>query len=166
MHDILFISKRYGVFEKTFMRVLNILTLLHAVIAGREGGERVKMKRQKLVEEMKKMCQMKRGGVCVRVVEVEGEEEGKAIVEEAEQQRVSLLVIGKRKKRSLWRGLVRRLWGRKKREKEKGATTCNGVADYCIHNASCMTIAVRRKNKKLGGYLITTKRHKNFWLLA
>lgn len=95
--------------------------------------------------------------VEVKVVKVEGEEKGAAIVEEAKQQRVSLLVIGQRK-RCIWWSVVRR-WGRRRR-------TETGVADYCIQNASCMTIAVRRKNKKVGGYLITTKRHKNFWLLA
>ncbi|XP_023526546.1 uncharacterized protein LOC111790014 [Cucurbita pepo subsp. pepo] len=41
-----------------------------------------------------------------------------------------------------------------------------GAVEYCIQNASCMAIAVRRKSKKLGGYLITTKRQKDFWLLA
>ncbi|KAK6157814.1 hypothetical protein DH2020_012062 [Rehmannia glutinosa] len=41
-----------------------------------------------------------------------------------------------------------------------------GVAEYCVQNASCMAIAVRRKSKKVGGYLITTRRQKDFWLLA
>jgi hypothetical protein len=41
-----------------------------------------------------------------------------------------------------------------------------GVVEYCIQNADCMAIAVRRKSQKHGGYLITTKRHKDFWLLA
>ncbi|KAG8493146.1 hypothetical protein CXB51_010524 [Gossypium anomalum] len=50
--------------------------------------------------------------------------------------------------------------------KEKGSRMTGGVVEYCIQNATCMAVAVRRKSKKLGGYLITTKRHKDFWLLA
>ncbi|KAE8686202.1 Endoplasmic reticulum-adenine nucleotide transporter 1 [Hibiscus syriacus] len=75
-------------------------------------------------------------------------------VEGAKQLKVSLLVLGQRKKSIIWR-LMRRLTAKR-----------GGVVDYCIQNASCMTIAVRRKSNQLGGYLITTKRHKKFWLLA
>lgn len=94
--------------------------------------------------------------VLVNIVLLEGDEKGAAIVQEAKQQRVSLLVVGQRKRSLLW--CLMRKWTRKR--------TKSGVAEYCIQNSPCMTIAVRRKNKKLGGYLITTKRHKNFWLLA
>ncbi|XP_057952450.1 uncharacterized protein LOC131146714 [Malania oleifera] len=111
---------------------------------------------------MKNTCQVKRPGVQIEVAVVEGKEKGPTIVEEAKQRKVSLLVLGQRKKRSMiWR--LRRLWGGNRRMNGKGGA---GVVDFCIHNAHCMTIAVRRKNKKLGGYLITTKQHKNFWLLA
>jgi len=41
-----------------------------------------------------------------------------------------------------------------------------GVVDYCVQNAKCMAVAVRRKSRRGGGYLITTRRHKDFWLLA
>ncbi|XP_054807906.1 universal stress protein PHOS32-like [Prosopis cineraria] len=140
--------------------VLLVHVLKPSSSQGTECGKELNPKTYQLVLDMKNMCQMKRPGVQVKVVKVEGEEQGRTIVEEAKQQSVSLLVIGQRK-RSLWRGLVRRLWaGNNKR------AASNGVADYCIQNASCMTIAVRRKNRKLGGYLITTKRHKKFWLLA
>ncbi|XP_028763640.1 uncharacterized protein LOC114721913 [Neltuma alba] len=136
--------------------------LLHVVnpsSQGTECEERLSLKTCQLVVDMKNMCRMKRPGVQVRVVKAEGEEEGRAIVEEAKRQRVALLVIGQRK-RSPWRGLWRRLWACNR------AAAPISVADYCIQNASCMTIAVKKKNNKLGGYLITTKRHKNFWLLA
>lgn len=91
------------------------------------------------------------------LVLVEGKDKGKVIVEEAKRQNVSLLVLGQRKRSIIWRLMAR--WMCKKR-------CLGGVVDYCIQNASCMTVAVRRNGKKLGGYLITTKRHKNFWLLA
>ena len=94
--------------------------------------------------------------IQVEVAKLEGKEKGPIIVEAAKQQKVSLLVLGQRKKSIIWR-LMRRWAGKRGRR---------GVVDYCIQNASCMTIAVRRKSNELGGYLITTKRHKNFWLLA
>ncbi|CAN1839992.1 hypothetical protein LINPERHAP1_LOCUS35927 [Linum perenne] len=94
--------------------------------------------------------------VNVDVVIREGKNRGGVIVEEAKKQRVSLLVLGQRKRWVMWR-LIQRL---------KSRRIHGGVVKYCIQNSSCLTIAVRRQGKKLGGYLITTKRHKNFWLLA
>ncbi|WVZ12581.1 hypothetical protein V8G54_017111 [Vigna mungo] len=122
----------------------------------RESGGKFNVKAYQLLLDMKSMCERKRAGVVVNVVMLEGEEKGVAIVEEAKQQRVSLLVVGQRK-RSFLRCILRTMI-------RKGARP--GFVEYCIQNSPCMTIAIRRKNKKHGGYLITTKRHKNFWLLA
>lgn len=91
---------------------------------------------------------------------VEGEKKGPLIVEEARRQRVSLLVLGRRRRQPVMWRLVRRWWWGGKGQRYMG------TVEYCIQNASCMAVAVRRKSKKLGGYSITTKRHKNFWLLA
>lgn len=79
-------------------------------------------------------------------------------MEEAKKQRVGLLVIGQKKRSTTWRLVM--MWAG-----HNNKVGC-GVVEYCIQNASCMAIAVRRKSKKAGGYLITTKRHKDFWLLA
>ncbi|KAK6931362.1 UspA [Dillenia turbinata] len=105
---------------------------------------------------MKNMCQCKRPEVHVEIAVVEGKERGPIIVEEAKKQEVAMLVLGQKKKSMTWRLLM--MWA--------GNRVAGGVVEYCIQNASCMAIAVRRKSKKLGGYLITTKRHKDFWLLA
>lgn len=86
----------------------------------------------------------------------EGKEKGPRIVEEARKQGVAMLVLGQKKRSTTWRLLM--MWA--------GNRVAGGVVEYCIQNATCMAIAVRRKSKKLGGYLITTKRHKDFWLLA
>ncbi|KAM1026317.1 hypothetical protein ACFX13_039975 [Malus domestica] len=111
-----------------------------------------------LLRSMKNVCQRKRPGVEVEVAMLEGKEKGPIIVEEAKRQRVSLLVLGQERKRSTWWQLIKR-WTRSRSSGEV-------FVEYCIQNSACMTIAVRRKSKKLGGYLITTKLHKNFWLLA
>ncbi|XP_022738061.1 uncharacterized protein LOC111290834 [Durio zibethinus] len=135
------------------------IVLLHvAKPRNRESSNRKRNPRiYELLHSMKNLCQMKRPGVQVEVGKLEGKEKGPIIVEAAKQQKVSLLVLGQRKRSMIWR-LMRRWAG-----KRGGG---GGVVDYCIQNSSCMTIAVRRKSNELGGYLITTKRHKNFWLLA
>lgn len=89
---------------------------------------------------------------------LQGKDMGRVIVEEAKKQRVSLLVLGQRKQ-SPFLSLVKKFSTKKRRNH-------GGIVEFCIQNSSCPTIAVRRKSKKLGGYLITTKSHKNFWLLA
>ncbi|XP_004508657.1 uncharacterized protein [Cicer arietinum] len=135
------------------------VVLVHVARPLTEGSEtdaKFNVKAYQLLLDMKNMCETKKPGVVVNIVLLEGEEKGGAIVQEAKQERVSLLVVGQRKRSILW--CLMRKWTRKR--------TKNGVAEYCIQNSPCMTIAVRRKNKKIGGYLITTKRHKNFWLLA
>ncbi|KAL3830599.1 hypothetical protein ACJIZ3_019401 [Penstemon smallii] len=106
---------------------------------------------------MKRMCQLKKPEVQVEVAMVDGKEKGPVIVEEAKRQEVALLVLGQKKRSVTWRLMV--MWAGNR-------APAGGVAEYCVQNASCMAIAVRRKSKKLGGYLITTKRQKDFWLLA
>ncbi|XWS23063.1 hypothetical protein CRYUN_Cryun29cG0089500 [Craigia yunnanensis] len=108
------------------------------------------------VSSLKNMCKQKRPEVEVEVAVVQGKEKGPTIVEEAKKQGVALLVLGQKKKSMTWRLIM--MWA--------GNRVTGGVVEYCIQNASCMAVAVRRKSKKLGGYLITTKRHKDFWLLA
>lgn len=94
----------------------------------------------------------------IRRLEGKDKEKGAKIVEEAKKQQVTLLVVGQEKKPPVWRLLKRWAWKRRRGHA--------GVLKYCLENASCMTIAVKPKKRKHGGYLITTKRHKNFWLLA
>ena len=101
--------------------------------------------------------------VEIEVAIAQGKEKGPTIVGEAKKQEVALLILGQKKKRSMttWRLLM--MWAAPPGNRPAAG---GGVVEYCINNASCMAIAVRRKSRKVGGYLITTKRHKDFWLLA
>ncbi|MCD9645973.1 hypothetical protein HAX54_035463 [Datura stramonium] len=134
--------------------------ILLSVIKPSQQGENANSENNQRAYEhlysMKTMCQTKRPGVQVEIAVQEGKEKGPVIVEEAKQRKVSLLVLGQRKRSIMWR--LRRVWSGKKSK--------NRVVEHCIQNAKCLTIAVRRKSSKYGGYLITTKRHKDFWLLA
>ncbi|CAL1395179.1 unnamed protein product [Linum trigynum] len=117
-----------------------------------------------LVNNLKKMCQAKRPEVEIEAAIVEGKEKGPVIVEEAKKQGAALLVLGQRKRSMTWRLIM--MWASNKVNTAAVGSGGGGVVDYCIQNAECMAIAVRRKSNKHGGYLITTKRHKDFWLLA
>ncbi|CAF2090520.1 hypothetical protein BRARA_F03359 [Brassica rapa] len=109
------------------------------------------------VHPLKNFCQLKKPNVKTEIVVVEtAEEKGKTIVAEAKKQGAGVLVLGQRKRTSKWRVIWK--W------RAKGGIG-GGVVEYCIHNSECMAIAVRKKSNN-GGYLITTKRHKDFWLLA
>ncbi|PON46440.1 Universal stress protein [Parasponia andersonii] len=134
------------------------VVLLHVAKPSKQDSTgKVDLRATEVLHSMKNTCERRKPGVKVEIELLQGKERGPTIVEEAKRQRVSLLVLGQKRKRSIWWRIMRR-WARNRIRGD--------VVDYCIENASCMTIAVRRKNKKLGGYLITTKRHKNFWLLA
>ncbi|GMN61726.1 hypothetical protein TIFTF001_030818 [Ficus carica] len=143
------------------------LVLLHVSKPSTQGANSNakvnNLRATELLHSMKNNCQRKRPGVKVEIEMLQGKERGPIIVEAAKRQRVSLLVLGQKRKKSVWWSLMKKI--------TRWTTRNNGkrwrdIAEYCIENAACMTIAVRRKNRKLGGYLITTKRHKNFWLLA
>ncbi|KAL2519251.1 Adenine nucleotide alpha hydrolase-like superfamily protein [Abeliophyllum distichum] len=139
----------------------DLVILLYVIKPSKQGEESNKdmnSRAPQFLTSMKKMCQLKRPGVHIEVAVVEGKERGPAIVEVAKKQEAALLVLGQKKRSMTWRLIM--MWA------GNGGVGGGGVVEYCIQNASCMAIAVRRKSKKLGGYLITTKRHKDFWLLA
>ncbi|CAI9096426.1 OLC1v1032573C1 [Oldenlandia corymbosa var. corymbosa] len=128
---------------------------------GNECNKDINPRVSQFLSCMKILCQQKRPEVKVEVSVAQGKEKGAAIVEEAKRQGISLLVLGQKKGfNTTWRLVMMWATGNNK------ITSGGGMVEYCIQNATCMAIAVRRKSKKLGGYLITTKRQKDFWLLA
>uniref|UniRef100_A0A0D9XZK5 UspA domain-containing protein n=1 Tax=Leersia perrieri TaxID=77586 RepID=A0A0D9XZK5_9ORYZ len=110
------------------------------------------------LEAMRSICQAKRPEVHVELLTVEGKERGPIIVEAVRKQGVSLLVMGQKKRSITWRLLVMWMTG--------GKGGSGSTVEYCVQNAACMTLAVRRKSRRGGGYLITTRRQRDFWLLA
>ncbi|KAJ4790709.1 Adenine nucleotide alpha hydrolases-like superfamily protein [Rhynchospora pubera] len=124
-----------------------------------ENSERASRgaEKNRLLHAMQSICQAKRPEVHVELLLVEGRERGPTIVDAARKQGISLLVIGQKKRSVALRLLM--IWA-------AGGKTIGDTAEYCVQNATCMALAVRRKSKKGGGYLITTKRLKDFWLLA
>jgi hypothetical protein len=71
--------------------------------------------------------------------------------------RISLLIMGQKKRSVTWRLLSMWMAGM------RGTTAAAaGTGDYCVQNAACMALAVRRKSRRGGGYLITTRRQRDF----
>ncbi|XP_050376016.1 uncharacterized protein LOC126793513 [Argentina anserina] len=143
------------------------IVLVHVAQPCKQGvdsnAKKLNLRAFELLHSMKKDCQRRKPGVEVEVALLGGKERGAIIVEEAKKQKVALLVLGQKRERSMWWKLIKRCWTSRRRRRTSRSSE---VVEYCIQNAGCMTIAVRRKSRRLGGYLITTKLHKNFWLLA
>ncbi|KAG8062709.1 hypothetical protein GUJ93_ZPchr0003g16568 [Zizania palustris] len=120
------------------------------------------------LDAMRSMCESARPEVKVDVCVVEAEERAPAVVEAARRHSASLLVLRQRRRRPVVARLLLALWpaattkrcGRRRRRGGGGTTT----VEYCIEHAPCEALGVRRRSS--GGYLVSSKRHKDFWLLA
>ncbi|KAL1531673.1 hypothetical protein AAHA92_31787 [Salvia divinorum] len=132
------------------------IVLLHVARMDENTDREIDPKAYDLLQTSKNICQQKRPEVRVVTAVREGEDKGVTIVEEAERERVSLLVLGQRKQSFL--GRLRMVLAYKGNE--------IGFVDYCVQNADCMTISVRKRNRRRGGFWINTKSVKNYWLLA
>lgn len=117
------------------------------------SDEKVDSRPSELGLKWKMLCTSRRPEVEVEVMTVEGVAKSVTIVGQARKLEVSVLVLGQRKP-----SLLQRIFHQQSRNDE--------VVEYCIQNAECLTLAVRRKSKHLGGYLINSRWQRNFWLLA
>ncbi|OEL17719.1 hypothetical protein BAE44_0021263 [Dichanthelium oligosanthes] len=118
-------------------------------------------KSQQHLDALKTMCESTRPEVKVETCAVEAEERAPAVVEAARRHGASLLVLGQRRRRAVARWLQAQ-WRRRRRGVAAGGA--GGMVEYCIEHAPCVALAVRQRSS--GGYLVSSKRHKDFWLLA
>ncbi|GLJ48640.1 hypothetical protein SUGI_1026150 [Cryptomeria japonica] len=99
---------------------------------------------------LRSLCKAGRPEVDVQAVVIQAAEKAATIVNQANKLHISVLILGQRRPSLLHRFL------RKKDE----------LVDYCIDHAECLTLGVSKQSSSIGGYLINSKWHKNFWLLA
>lgn len=114
------------------------------------------------LEEMKHACRASQPKVRVRALRVEMDCKDRAttILSQSKTQGVDVIVIGqKRSISSALLGYKRPVGG-----SVKGARMID-TAEYLIQNSSCTCVAVQRKGQN-GGFVLNTKTHRNFWLLA
>ncbi|KAJ8547167.1 hypothetical protein K7X08_010753 [Anisodus acutangulus] len=97
--------------------------------------------------------------VCTETVEMDGNAKEKAtiILAKAASLGIDILVIGQR--RSLSNVILR------PRRSVSLRVLGLDMAEYLIENSKCTCVAVQRKGQT-AGYLLNTKTHRNFWLLA
>lgn len=119
----------------------------------KSASEKLDSRPSQLGLSLKMLCTSRRPEVEVEVMTVEGVDKGSTIVSQAKKLEASVLVMGQRKP-----SLLQRIFNQR--------SLNDGVVEYCIQNAECLTLAVRKKSKHMGGYLINSRWQKNFWLLA
>ncbi|KAJ7296897.1 hypothetical protein O6H91_10G054200 [Diphasiastrum complanatum] len=107
-------------------------------------------KRRRWISSLETLCAARLPEAQLQVLLVEGQK-GSTIVGQARRLKASIVVLGQRRPSLIWRLLGR---------------SYDKLVEYCIHNSECLTLAVRKKSRGLGGYLINSKWQRNFWLLA
>ncbi|XP_041002251.1 uncharacterized protein LOC121247853 [Juglans microcarpa x Juglans regia] len=137
----------------TFLRKPSISSSSHATCAdGSNGGE------VDFLEEMKHACKITQPTLHVRVerVEMEGKDKAGVILFQSMALGVDLIVIGQRRSFS-----TAILGSRRPGGSMRGVDT----AEYLIENSKCTCVGVQKKGQN-AGFLLNSKTHKNFWLLA
>ncbi|KAH0455863.1 hypothetical protein IEQ34_015895 [Dendrobium chrysotoxum] len=110
------------------------------------------------LEAMRAACEAAQPKVKVQVekVEMEGRVKAAVILSQTKLLGVDLLVIGQRRSGSSFLGC-----------KLSGSMSGRGLdtAEFLIEHCKCLCVGVQKKGQN-AGYLLNTKTHKNFWLLA
>ncbi|KAI3907755.1 hypothetical protein MKW98_008432 [Papaver atlanticum] len=133
---------------------------------GGGGGGDKEQKEQKerdleFLAEMKNACELAQPKVKVKTerVEMEGREKAFTVLMQSKLLSIDLLVVGQR------RHLSSAILGCRLSTHSTKATKGMDTAEYLIENSKCTCVGVQKKGQN-GGYLLNTKTHKNFWLLA
>ncbi|XP_027119554.1 uncharacterized protein [Coffea arabica] len=108
------------------------------------------------LEAMKQACGIAQPRLKVRVqrAEMDGKDKASVLLAQSKSHGVDVIVIGQRTT------LSNAILGPKRSRSLRGLDT----AEYLIENSKCTCVGVQRKAN--GGYLLNSKTHKNFWLLA
>ncbi|KAJ4840278.1 hypothetical protein Tsubulata_024976 [Turnera subulata] len=114
------------------------------------------------LESMKQVCEIAQPKLRVRSIRVpmEAKDRASAILDRSQTLGVDILIIGQR------RSLSTAILGSNKRRPGGAAMKLwLDTAEYLIENSKCTCVGVQKKGQN-GGYLLNSKTHKNFWLLA
>ncbi|CAN6282937.1 unnamed protein product [Urochloa humidicola] len=144
-----------------------IAALLGGGAGAADGGD--------FMEAMRAACKARYPRARVHGERVEPATEGReakaqTILAESQRRRVELLVIGHRRCSSFL-GL-RSSSGKSSGGKSSSGKSSSGssrghdsTAEFLIEHSKCLCVSVQKKGQN-AGYLLNTKTHKNFWLLA
>ncbi|WVZ59195.1 hypothetical protein U9M48_009381 [Paspalum notatum var. saurae] len=113
------------------------------------------------MEAMRSSCKARFPRARVHGERVEPATEGReakaqTILAESQRRGVELLVIGHHRRVSSFLGL---------RSGSGSSRGHDSTAEFLIEHSRCLCVSVQKKGQN-AGYLLNTKTHKNFWLLA
>lgn len=132
----------------------DLLTLLHIIPPSDIGsGERTSDAYSPyLASSLGSLCKASRPEVEVEALVIQGPKLA-TVMNQVKKLEVTVLVLGQRRPSTLFSCLC-------------ATSNIEDFAEQCINNAECWAIGVRKQTEGMSGYLITTKRQKDFWLLA
>ncbi|KAM7253375.1 hypothetical protein ACFE04_025993 [Oxalis oulophora] len=126
----------------------DLFTLLH-IVSPHKGST---SSSTYLANSLGSLCKSCQPEVDVEALVIQGPKLA-TIMSQVKKLEVSVLVLGQRKSSPL----LNCMFGRSGNEE---------FVDKCINCVDCLTIGVRKQSRGIGGYLISTRWQKNFWLLA
>ncbi|KAI7754770.1 hypothetical protein M8C21_033838 [Ambrosia artemisiifolia] len=106
-----------------------------------------------LVTSLGALCKACKPEVEVEALVIQGGPKLATVVSQVKKLEVSVLVLGQKNSSPILRCLG-------------GMSSTEKFVEQCINTVDCLTIGVRKQSKGIGGYLISTRWHKDFWLLA
>ncbi|KAJ9166646.1 hypothetical protein P3X46_021364 [Hevea brasiliensis] len=124
----------------------DLLTLLHIVPPGSDSSSPY------LASSLGSLCKASKPQVEVEALVIQGPRLA-TVINQVKKLDVSVLVVGQKKPSPLINCLC-------------GTSSSEEFVEQCINNVDCLTIGVNKQSKSVGGYLISTRWKKNFWLLA
>ncbi|KAI3685499.1 hypothetical protein L6452_34747 [Arctium lappa] len=105
-----------------------------------------------LVTSLGTLCKACKPEVDVEALVIEGPKLA-TVVSQVKKLEVSVLVLGQKNSSPFLHCLG-------------GMSSTEKFVEQCINTVECLTIGVRKQSKGIGGYLISTRWRKDFWLLA
>ncbi|KAJ3677989.1 hypothetical protein LUZ60_001792 [Juncus effusus] len=126
----------------------DLLTLIH--VLSRERERAVGDEAYSLVNTLGSICKACKPEVEVEALVIRGPKLA-TVLSQVKKLEVSVLVLSQYKPSPFC------CWLRSSREE---------FVEESINRAECLTLAVRKQSKGIGGYLVSTRWQKDFWLLA
>ncbi|XWS23758.1 hypothetical protein CRYUN_Cryun28dG0042700 [Craigia yunnanensis] len=131
----------------------DLLTLLHVISPSQKSSESSSSSRSPyLANSLGSLCKACKPEVEVEALVIQGPKLA-TVMSQVKKVEVSVLVLGQKSPSPFLNCLC-------------GTSSIEEFVEQCISNADCLTIGVRKQSKSVGGYLISTRWQKNFWLLA
>ncbi|XP_011027546.1 PREDICTED: uncharacterized protein LOC105127813 isoform X1 [Populus euphratica] len=151
------------------LTLLQIIPPSHKGSRGRTSGSGTDSSTPYLASSLGSLCKASRPERCliwgnyqveVEALVIQGPKLA-TVVNQVKKLEVTVLVLGQRRPSTLFSW-----WVQDSNLCLCATSNIEDFAEQCINNAECWAIGVRKQTEGMSGYLITTKRQKDFWLLA